>query len=133
MGYGLVLFLWFSPEDNQVWPVTLLGAGMAALFAYLIVVNKLGGKLIPARYFLVGAPLLGILVGMGASVSTTGLMFFKNALHAHLFLDYPAPMLLAMLERAPIWGAAGGFCGLGAVLMWLLLRRDAHESGHEYP
>jgi hypothetical protein len=124
IGYGLVLFIWFTPEDNHVWPATVLGLGMAALLLIWNVLSKLGGKTIPRQYVVLGAVLLGAVVGAGTSVATAGLMFFKNALHAHLFVDYPTPLLLAVLERAPAWGLAGGLVGLGAALAWLSLVQD---------
>jgi hypothetical protein len=130
MSYGLVLFLWFTPEDNQVWPVTLLGWGMAGLIIFMTLVNKLGGRQIPMRYAAPVGTVLGVLIGLGSSIATAGLMFFKNALHAHLFFDYPTPMMLAILERAPYWGLAGGLAGLGAALAWLALRQSNYESSY---
>lgn len=132
IGYGLLLFVWFTPEDNHVWPATLLGLGMAALVVAWNILTRLGGKLIPKVYVVVGAVTLGVVIGAGTSVATAGLMFFKNALHAHLFVDYPTPLLLAVLERASSWGLAGGLLGLGTALAWLSLRQDAHEPGHDY-
>lgn len=125
MGYGLVLFLWFTSEDNQVLPVTLLGWGMAALVVFMTLVNKLGGRQIPARYTIPVGLALGALVGLGSGVATAAFMFFKNALHAHLFFDFPAPMMLAILERAPYWGLAGGLAGLGTALAWAALKLSA--------
>lgn len=116
--YGLLLFLWLSPEDNQVWPVALLGNGLAALLVARAVLVNLGGREIPARYVLPGAALLGGLTGLGGSVATALLMFFKNALHAHLFLDYPPGLLLAILQRAPGWALAGALAGFGLALLW---------------
>jgi hypothetical protein len=130
MIYGLVLFLWFTSEDNQVLPVTLLGWGMAALVIFMSLVNKLGGRQIAARYAAPVALVLGVLVGLGSGVATAAFMFFKNALHAHLFFDFPAPLMLAILERVPYWGLAGGLTGLGAALAWLALRQGHHESGY---
>jgi len=46
-------------------------------------------------------------------------MFFKNALHAHAFWDYPPPMVVAMLTRAPSWTLAGGLAGLGIGCLWV--------------
>jgi hypothetical protein len=132
IGYCLVLFVWFTPEDHHVWPATVLGLGMAALLVIWNVLSKLGGKIIPRQYVVLGAVILGVLVGAGTSVATAGLMFFKNALHAHLFVDYPTPLLLAVLERAPGWGLAGGLAGFGAALAWLSLRQDTHEPSHDY-
>ena len=133
IAYGLLLFLWFTPEDNQVWPVTLLGLGLATLVVLWNVLSKLGGKVLSIRYLTAGALVLGVLIGAGTSVASAGLMFFKNALHAHLFVDFPTPLLLAMLERTSAWGLAGGLVGLGAALAWFALRQDTHESGHDYP
>jgi hypothetical protein len=130
--YGLLLFVWFTPEDNHVWPATVLGLGMMLLVVVWNVLSRLGGKIIATQYVLLGAVVLGVLVGAGTSLATTGLMFFKNALHAHLFVDFPTPLLLAVLERAPAWGLAGGLVGLGAALAWLSLRQDTHEPGHDY-
>ncbi len=65
------------------------------------------------------------MTGLGGSVATAGLMFFKNARHAHVFPDYPAGMLLATLERAPMWAAAGGLIGLSVGLGCLALYEKA--------
>jgi hypothetical protein len=120
---GLIIFLWLSPEDNQVWPVTLIGVFLSLLVVSLTVFRRLGGRAIPARYVPLGALLLGGLTGLVASLSITLLMFFKNALHAHLFLDFPPGMLLAMLARVPGWAVAGGLVGLGISLVWLARER----------
>jgi hypothetical protein len=132
MGYGLLLFLWLTPEDQQVLPVTLLGLGMAGLGMSLTVMKRLGGRMIAGRMFVLSAIIAGVVIGLGGSIAIAALMFFKNALHAHLYFDFPVPMMLAMLESSPAWGLAGGFVGLGAALAWLALRQETHESGHEY-
>jgi hypothetical protein len=66
--------------------------------------------------------LLGAADGLGTSVATAVLMFFKNARHAHVFPDYPAGMIIAVLERAPLWAAAGALAGLSIGLAWLALQ-----------
>src|SRR5688572_29297128 len=132
IAYGLLLFIWFTPEDNHVWPAIQLGLGMTALVVIWNLLWRLGGKTVTRQYVLSGAVILGALIGAGTSLTTAALMFFKNALHAHLFVDYPTPLLLAVLERAPVWGIAGGLAGLGAGLTWFSLRQDTHESGHDY-
>jgi hypothetical protein len=120
---GLLIFLWLTPEDNQVWPVIMLGTGLSLLTGGTTVLKVLGGQAVPARSVPPGAALLGALVGLGASLAVTGLMFFKNALHAHLFLDYPVGMMLSILGRAPGWAAAGGLVGLAVALVWLAVKR----------
>jgi hypothetical protein len=119
VGYGLLIFSWLSPEENQVWPVVLLGSGLALLGVVLTVMNKLGGRTIPVSYILPGAAILGVITGLGASITTTGLMFFKDALHAHLFPDFPPLMMLAILQRSPVWAVAGGLAGAGVAFLWL--------------
>jgi hypothetical protein len=115
--YGLLIFIWMTPEDNAVWPVVVLGAGVSVLVVVLALLGSLGGRDIPHRYLLPGAGALGVLAGLGATLATAGLMLFKNALHAHVFLDFPPLMMLAVLQRAPVWALVGGLCGLGLGLL----------------
>ena len=125
--YGTAVFVWLSLEDVSVWPAAVFGTLLAILISVLVVLDKLGGRWIPAGR----VPLLGIaggaVAGLGSSVGIAALMFFKNARHAHLFPDYPAPQMLAVLERAPLWAIAGGLTGLSLGLGWLALRRTDDE------
>jgi hypothetical protein len=118
--FGLLALLWLSLEDTAVWPVSLLGLGLSALLNLFLALDKLGGRAIPRIYAPPLAALLGILIGLGASIAAAGFMFFKNALHAHVFLDFPPGLMLAMLERAPAWALAGGLSGLGLSLIGLV-------------
>lgn len=122
LGYGSGLFFWLIPEDNQIWPVALLGAGLSALMMILWLMGKLGGKRIPFRYAALGAPLVGACIGLGASLATVGLMFFKNARHGHIYPDFPPGVMGAVLQRAPHWAVAGALAGLGLVLAWIALK-----------
>ena len=119
LAYGFTLFGWFSLEDLTVWPVTLFGFGLATLIILYSLSGKIGGKIIAAAYIPVLGGLTGSLIGIGSSVVVAGLMFFKNARHAHLYPDYPVEMILAMLERAPAWAIAGVLLGLSLGLGWL--------------
>ena len=119
LAYGLLLFVWLSPEDNGVWPVALLGVGLALLSMVWLIRRQFGHSAFPAGYVPVGAALLGGIVGIGAALSTAGFMFFKNALHAHAFWDYPPAMVVAMLTRAPSWALAGALVGIGTGFLWL--------------
>lgn len=123
--YGMAVFLWLGPEDTSIIPVTLLGGGLSALIVFVWTLHKAGGSAIPARWVPVIAMVLGGATGLGASAFTVGLMFFKNARHAHVFLDYPVGLMLAIVERAPVWAAAGGLLGLAVSLLWLA-RREQH-------
>jgi len=117
--YGLLVFIWLSPEDNGVWPVALLGVGLAVLSLVWLIRRRLGGSTFPTRYVAPGAVLSGGMAGLGGALATAGLMFFKNALHAHAFWDYPPAMVVAMLSRAPSWTLAGALVGLGVGLLWI--------------
>ncbi|MBZ0297305.1 MAG: hypothetical protein K8L99_32395 [Anaerolineae bacterium] len=121
LGYGITLFLWISIEDQAVWPVTLFGLGLAALMTILGTLDKIGGRRIPVWQFVICVTLLGGLIGVGTGIATAGLMFFKNAIHAHLFVDFPPGLMLAILERAPVWGLAGILLGLSIGLVWTSL------------
>ncbi len=122
MAYGLLLFIWLTPEDNTVWPVALLGIGLAILSVIWLVRRWLSGSAFSAKYVPIAGALLGAIVGLGGALAAAGLMFFKNALHAHVFWDFPPGMVVAMLIRAPSWALAGGLAGLGIGFLWVWRR-----------
>jgi prepilin signal peptidase PulO-like enzyme (type II secretory pathway) len=115
IGYGGALWLWFSTEDQTALWVTLFGT----LGAVLVVGAWASGRTVPRAWWLVWGALLGATVGAGAVWLTTFFMFFKTAWHSHLFPDFPIPMMIAMLERLPLWSLAGAFIGAGLAL-WRL-------------
>ncbi|MBN8593846.1 MAG: hypothetical protein J0M33_18970 [Anaerolineae bacterium] len=122
IGYGLVLLLWMSLEDTHTEPVVVLGVALSLLVSLRTLLRRLGGQEVSIRQLLLILAFSGGLVGVGASISTALLMFFKNAWHAHLFLDFPPGIMLAILERAPAWGLAGVLIGIGIGLSWLAAR-----------
>jgi hypothetical protein len=125
LAYGLILLVWLSLEDQTVGPVALLGLGLGLIVVTLTIFAKLGGMVIAARLVPLGLLLVGVLVGVAGCIAAVLLMFFKNALHAHLYLDFPPGLMLAMLARTPAWALAGGLAGLGIGLGWLALRRES--------
>ena len=129
--YGLLLFIWLTPEDNSVGMVAVLGVSATMLALLWTVRRQLGGRAVPAAYLPVAGILLGMMVGVGSTLAAAGLMFFKNALHAHAFWDYPPQMVVAMLNRAPQWAAAGALAGLGLSLLWVwkASRPDTNSEG----
>ncbi len=118
LGYGVVLFVWASLEDNAVLPVALLGSGLALMLAALWVTAKLAGKTFVARSALLFAAFAGAATGLGAALAVALLMLIKDGLHAHLFPDYPFGLIVDILARAPLWALAGSFAGIGLVLAW---------------
>jgi hypothetical protein len=122
--YGIVTLLWLSREDNGIPGVVVLGCGLTVLLLVFAVTGRLGGRRITTAYVLLGAVVLGLVAGLGTAVTTTGLMVFKNSLHAHLFLDYPPHVVLGILRRAPVWSLAGGLTGLGLAFAWCWARHE---------
>lgn len=120
---GIAVLLWSGMEDNDARLVTMLGALLAAPIFMLLVNSRYYPTLLQSRSLAKRAALAGALIGMLASLATPLLMLFKNLLHAHVFPDYPAGMMLATLERMPVWAVAGGFAGFGFGIL-LKLRRD---------
>jgi hypothetical protein len=116
--YGALVMSWLSREDSDVVGVAVLGCGLSLIVLTLGVTGQFGGRTISARFMLAAGAVLGLLGGLGTAVTTTGLMLFKNALHAHVFLDYPPNILLGILQRAPAWALAGALVSLGLCLAW---------------
>lgn len=129
--YAAGLLVWFSFEDDSPRSVILLGLGAAALM--------LGGwayrqpalpAIRPVMLPLVGSA-TGLLLGLLTSVNSAGLMFFKDALHAHLFPDYPPGLMLAVLSYAPLWALSGLLCGLGGALLYLAVRPSSQAAHYD--
>lgn len=129
--YGLLVFAWLGPEDNAVWPPVLLGLCGALLLTVRLLLRWVGGRRLQPAIWLPVAALAGLLTGLGMALLASGLMFFKTALHAHEFPDFPPLLILAVLERAPAWGAAGLLAGAGvglALKAVLIPERDGSAS-----
>jgi hypothetical protein len=120
--YGMVTFVWLSPDDEG-WFVIGLGVGLACLAAAHGVhgVLRLSGQTLPAWLWLPGWALLGGGVGAGSALATAALMLLKTGLHNHVYPDYPLLVILGILARAPAWGLAGALVGVAAalVLSWV--------------
>ncbi len=110
---GLAILFWSGLEDSDTSAVTLLGA-LSSISLTLWLLSRLAAR--PALKPLPVA-LAGALAGALASLCTAALMLFKNLRHAHIFPDYPAEMLLAVLERLPYWAITGALVGLGVGLL----------------
>lgn len=116
---GIAILLWSGVEDNDAVAVSLLGALMALAATALFLPRGLNN--------LASAVTAGAAFGALASLSAFALMLFKDLRHAHAFPDYPPHMLLAMLERLPVWALAGGLAGLGCGIL-LRLRRPQRRD-----
>lgn len=120
---GLAILLWSGLEDNDATAAVMLGAlSSVTLTLWLLSGIRAGPALKPFHIALAGA-----LMGALASLCTFALMLFKNLRHAHIFPDYTAEILLAVLERLPLWAIAGWLSGLGMGLL-LAFRLRASDS-----
>ena len=117
VGYGIILLVWLSLEDNGTFSVALLGTGATILYSTIWLLKRSGGQVLPLRLWLPGLILFGGIVGALSTLTTTLLMFFKTGWHGHEFADYPPQMLLAMLQRLPVWMLAGALIGLAVALI----------------
>jgi len=126
---GCAIMLWSGIEDNDARAAAALGA-LSAASATLYLAGRQG--LAWRGLSLKESTLSGLLLGALAALATTALMLFKNLRHAHIYPDYPAPMLLAMLERLPLWALAGALAGLGLGLL-LRLRGPGQAHQNDYP
>ena len=119
---GILILLWSGLEDSDSLAVTLLGLTLALGVTALLWSRIKNSKL---AWILAGGT-----CGALASLLTTGLMLFKDLRHMHAFPDYPPGMLLAMLERLPIWALAGGLAGLGCgILLAVRAGRKTYPLG----
>ncbi len=123
--FGGLLLLWTSLEDNTMLPVALLGGGLALLIVQHYGGRRLEGRAFTPRQTMFAAALLGVATGVVAALATTLLMLIKDGMHSHLFPDYPFGMIVDTLTRAPIWALAGLLGGIGLLLAWWAVRREA--------
>lgn len=120
---GVGLFLWLSLEDDAPYFAVIAGSALTLLLAYAAITAWWGGKTLSPSAWWIAAGVGGALIGGGSAVISAALMLFKNGMHAHVFPDYPAGLILAMLERAPVWALAGALIGVAL----LLLRKPRYE------
>ena len=109
---GGLLFIWLTLEDTQLLPIILLGLLATSIWVLNPLMQRFAGQSISPTKFILAMALLGALIGAGTVILTTIMMFLKTAWHSHLFPDYPAPMMVAMLQRLPLWTVAGALLGI---------------------
>lgn len=115
--YGGLLLLWLGSEDHAVLSTVLLAGGFSLLAVTQILCTRIGGQDLPVRVWFLALLLSGLLTGIAIPLGSTFLMFFKTAWHAHPYPDYEPEIMLAMLERLPVWALAGLLFGLALALL----------------
>ena len=108
---GILILLWSGIEDRDVLTVTALGCSLS------LTASLFYARAHFTRRTLWHSALTGAAAGALSNIATVLLMLFKNLHHAHVFPDYPPALMLAMLERLPLWTLAGSLAGLGLCLL----------------
>ncbi len=112
-GTGVCVLLWSGLEDTDA----VAAAGLGAFASIAVTMWLLCQRADVTRGGILLASLAGALTGALASLVTAALMLFKDLLHAHPFPDFPASMILGILERLPPWTVAGALAGIGIGLL----------------
>jgi hypothetical protein len=119
IGYGAILLLWLSTEENAVWLTVLLGTGLALVVEGLFITHRLGDKTLGWRIWMPGIILLGVITGLASVFGTILLMVFKNVQHSHAAPDFSRDVVEGIFQLAPAWALSGGLLG-GAVALAIL-------------
>ena len=125
---GIIVLVWSSLEDNQVGGVVLLGWIVAIISVAHFMMSRFGNQTYTVKSLIKLSPLVGASIGASASIITALLMLFKVIRHSHVFPDYPPEMILAILERLPVWSLSSGLIALGLSLVWLILRKGDEDK-----
>ena len=128
--FGVATFLWLSVEDTQTLPVTILGTGLAFCGVGQWLQHQLRNQSAIGIQRIAVFGLSGGLVGLIAVLMITLLMFLKTAWHSHLYPDFPAPMMLAMLQLTLVWTLAGVLQGVG---IGVIINDNPYKSPHPQP
>jgi|SRR5690606_21009622 len=133
IGYGLILLVWLSVEDNSAVSVAVLGTGTAIIYTSVWIANRFGEKELPLKIWSIGLVLAGTVMGALSALSTATLMFFKSSWHGHIFPDYPLQMIADMLLRTPIWALSGALLGVSCAIFLFLYHTNLNQipSGSE--
>lgn len=128
MTLGVVILLWSSLEDHEVLGVTVLGWITAGTSVCAFVMSRFHGTILNPRQTRIASLAFGAGIGAGASLATALLMLFKDIRHAHLFPDYPLPLIQAMLERLPVWSIGCALIALAITLVIPLFDRSPLDA-----
>lgn len=125
---GITLLFWSGLEDNQVTTVVILGWVLAGFTTFSLIQSRFGGQSIQPNTLVKLAPIIGATIGALASLITALLMLFKDVRHGHIFPDYPPQLMIAILERLPIWAISGALVLFGVILLSYVIYGDKSSS-----
>jgi hypothetical protein len=130
---AVAIFVWSTPEEDRLVFPALLGAWLAVSLLWRWLISRYSGHTLQGIRLVSSAALFGAASGALSSVGAVLLMLFKDARHAHLYPDYPPPILGAMLARLPAWSLAGTLAAVGAALLLSALRRRRVDTASPDP
>jgi hypothetical protein len=130
---AVAIFIWSTPEEDRLAFPALLGAWLAVSLLWRWLISRYSGRTLQGIHLIFSAALFGAASGAFASICAVLLMLFKDARHAHLFPDYPPPVLGAVLARLPAWSLAGMLAAVGAALLLSALYRRRIDAASPDP
>jgi hypothetical protein len=130
---AVAIFIWSTPEEDRPIFPALLGAWLSASLLWRWLISRYSGRTLQGIHLITSAALFGAVSGALSNICAVLLMLFKDARHAHLFPDYPPPILGAMLARLPAWSLAGALSALGAALLLSALHRRRIDAASPDP
>jgi hypothetical protein len=112
---GVYAVIWMPIEGNL--PLTILLAVWAtAVIAGHLLQQKFGGRPLATWQWVGLTAVTGFLMGLGAGLLTLAFMALKTGIHDH-GPEFSRAEINWVIQRIPIWMAAGGLAGGGLGLL----------------
>ena len=92
---GALFLLWLPIEEAYLWPANLLAAVACAWLALFLIYRRNLTACRTYHYW------IGLTAGSLVIPLSFLLIFFKSALHAHGFMEFPLSLLLKNAQNAP--------------------------------
>jgi hypothetical protein len=110
---GILLLIWLPFEDSNEQLATTFAAAISAGLAVRLVIKRIP----PQPTSLLKHLILGSGFGLAIAPLTFLLMALKTGLHGHTTPEFTSVQVIAVFQRAPLWGLGGLLIGLG-VSLW---------------
>ncbi len=126
--YCGTFLVWIGVEDYSLAAVTVLGAGLPALFLGHFLLRRFGGAVLSMRKSLLLLSAGGLLAGALAPLAIAILMAVKVSLHGSTTPGFEAQTVVAVVARLPVWALAGLLVGV-ALALFVYARREREGQG----